>query len=161
VAEEEVFMKVSLKRDGIIGLLGCLTLAALGIALAFAKPQEGQVKTGQSEQTPPLIGSLKGSDLFRAYCAPCHGDDGKGNGPVAPALSAKPTDLTTIASRNSGVFPSERVGKIIAGDDQVLAHGSREMPTWGPIFHQVERDRDLGNVRLQNVVKYLESIQKK
>jgi mono/diheme cytochrome c family protein len=108
-----------------------------------------------------LIGSLKGVDLFRAYCAPCHGDDGKGNGPVAAALNAKPTDLTTIASRNGGVFPAQRISKIVAGDNLVMAHGSREMPIWGPIFHQVEWDKDLGNVRLQNVVKYVESIQKK
>jgi hypothetical protein len=53
------------------------------------------------------------------------------------------------------------VGKIIVGDDLVLAHGSREMPIWGPIFHQVERDQDLGNVRLQNIVKYVESIQRR
>jgi mono/diheme cytochrome c family protein len=136
-------------------------LATLGIALAVAKPQEGQVKTQPGKQAEPLIGSLKGSDLFRAYCAPCHGDDGKGNGPVAGALNTKPTDLTTIASRNGGVFPTQRVSKSIAGDDLVLAHGSREMPIWGPIFHQVEWDKDLGNVRLQNVVKYVESIQKK
>jgi mono/diheme cytochrome c family protein len=157
VAEEEFLMDVSLKRVRVIGL----TLAILGIALAVAKPQEGQVQTQPGKQTEPLIGSLKGSDLFRAYCAPCHGDDAKGNGPVAPALNAKPTDLTTIASRNGGVFPGQRVRDIIAGENIVLAHGSREMPIWGPIFHQVEWDRDLGNVRLQNVVKYVESIQKK
>lgn len=154
-------MEGSLKKVRVVGCLGCLTLATLGIALAVAKPQEGQVKPQPGKQTEPLIGSLKGSDLFRAYCAPCHGDDGKGDGPVAAALNTKPTDLTTIASRNGGVFPAERVGKIVAGDNLVLAHGSREMPIWGPIFHQVEWDRDLGNVRLQNVVKYVESIQRK
>jgi hypothetical protein len=52
------------------------------------------------------------------------------------------------------------VRKIIAGEEQILGHGSREMPVWGPIFHQVERDRDYGEVRLQNVTDYLKSIQK-
>jgi mono/diheme cytochrome c family protein len=151
-------MEILLKK---VRIIGCLTLAALGIGLAVAKPQEGPVKIEQGKQTQPLIGSLKGADLFRAYCAPCHGDDGKGNGPVAPALNTKPADLTTIAARNGGVFPAQRVSKIIAGDDLVLAHGSREMPVWGPIFHQVERDQDLGHVRLQNIVKYVESIQQK
>jgi hypothetical protein len=83
----------------------------------------------------------------------------KGNGPVAPALNVKPADLTSIVQRHGGVFPSKLVRDIIAGDDVILAHGTRAMPIWGPIFHQVEWDRDLGNVRLQNVVKYLESIQ--
>jgi mono/diheme cytochrome c family protein len=151
-------MKVSLKR---VRIVGCLTLTTLGLALAVAKPQEGQVKPQQGKHTEHLIGSLKGSDLFRAYCAPCHGDDGKGNGPVAPALNTKPTDLTTIALRNGGVFSVKRISDIIAGDELVLAHGTREMPIWGPIFHQVEWDRDLGNVRMQNVVQYVESIQQK
>ena len=41
------------------------------------------------------------------------------------------------------------------------SHGSRDMPVWGPIFHQIENDQDFGNVRLQNLIKYLESIQEK
>jgi mono/diheme cytochrome c family protein len=108
-----------------------------------------------------LISSLEGPDLFHAYCSPCHGTDGTGNGPVAPALNTKVPDLTTLAKRHGGVFPSEHVRKVISGDDAVLAHGSREMPIWGEIFHQVERDRDYGHVRLTNVTKYVESIQVK
>jgi hypothetical protein len=49
---------------------------------------------------------------------------------------------------------------MIAGDEVVAAHGSRAMPVWGPIFHQIERDRDYGNIRLQNITKYVESIQR-
>jgi mono/diheme cytochrome c family protein len=41
----------------------------------------------------------------------------------------------------------------------IASHGSREMPVWGPIFHQVEEDVDRGYVRLDNLVKYLQSIQ--
>ena len=106
-----------------------------------------------------LIYSIKGPDLYRAYCASCHGLGGKGDGPAAPALKAKVPDLTPLARNNGGPFPSTRVGKIISGDEVSLSHGSREMPIWGPIFHQVEEDRDFGAVRLENLVKYLESIQ--
>jgi hypothetical protein len=35
------------------------------------------------------------------------------------------------------------------------------MPVWGPIFHQIEEDQDFGNVRLRNLIKYLETIQQK
>ena len=45
------------------------------------------------------------------------------------------------------------------GEEVSASHGSREMPIWGPIFHQIESDVDRGNVRLENLVKYLESIQ--
>jgi mono/diheme cytochrome c family protein len=117
----------------------------------------------QSQSTlerEPLIPSLRGPDLFRAYCAPCHGIDGTGNGPVTPALKTKPPDLTTIARRNSGRFPTARIRAIILGENAIIAHGTREMPIWGPIFHQIENDRDFGNVRIESVVRYLESIQK-
>jgi hypothetical protein len=66
-----------------------------------------------------------------------------------------------LAKKSGGQFPSARVRKTITGDDVLASHGSREMPIWGPIFHQVEADQDFGNVRLQNLVKYLESIQQK
>jgi len=46
-------------------------------------------------------------------------------------------------------------------DDVPPPHGSREMPVWGPIFHQVEEDRDYGAIRVGNLLKYLESIQEK
>ena len=43
----------------------------------------------------------------------------------------------------------------------MLAHGNREMPVWGPIFHEVEADQDWGEVRLDAITKHLESIQQK
>ena len=107
----------------------------------------------------PLIHSVKGPDLFRAYCASCHGLSGKGDGPAAPALKAKVPDLTLIAKKNGGQFPAAAVRRMIDGYDFMISHGSREMPIWGPIFHEIEEDQDWGNVRLENLVKYLISIQ--
>jgi mono/diheme cytochrome c family protein len=127
------------------------------------------VAVGMCAQTPPntqeqlerLIYSVKGPDLFRAHCAACHGEDAKGSGPLASALKSKVPDLTVLAKNNSGQFPSAGVRRMIAGDKVAVSHGSREMPIWGPIFHQIESDQDFGNVRLENLVKYLESIQQK
>jgi len=143
-------------------MIGLQAFILLGGLLAAANMQADD-KAKQSAQEPkrPLIHSLNGPDLYRAYCASCHGVDGKGSGPVAPALNGKLPDLTTIAERNGGSFPVQRVRKIIIGDEAIVAHGSREMPIWGPIFHQVEEDRDYGDVRLQNLIGYLQSIQKK
>lgn len=139
--------------------LPVLVLGMLFLARGAAQAQSTPATPKQYEQ---LIYSVKGPDLFRAHCAACHGADGKGNGPVAPALKAKPANLTALTKKNDGKFPTERIEKFISGGDPpVSSHGSREMPVWGPIFHQIEDDRDLGNVRLQNLVKYLETIQQK
>lgn len=135
------------------GTLFCVTLAALG-AHSQTPP-----KAPAPQEPPPLIRSVKGPDLFRAYCASCHGTDAKGNGPAAAALKPKVPDLTLLAKHNSGKFPEDRVRKTIMGDDALAAHGSREMPIWGPVFHQIEEDVDWGHVRLANLAQYLKSIQ--
>jgi mono/diheme cytochrome c family protein len=130
------------------------------LVLTFAVAGAGkQTQPTAEEQFTPLIRSINGSDLFRAYCASCHGLDAKGTGPAARALKAEAPDLTVLARNNRGQFPTLRVREMILGDQVVAAHGSREMPIWGPIFHQIEEDQDFGNVRLANLVKYLESIQ--
>jgi len=118
-----------------------------------------QNRAPSHQQYDQLIRSLEGPDLFRAYCASCHGVDGRGHGPVAPALKATVPDLTLISKNNKGEFPVARVRRILQGEGMIVSHGSREMPVWGPIFHQVEEDVDRGNVRVENLVKYLESIQ--
>ena len=138
-------------------VLGLICAAASGIgARAQNAPKEPQ---SQDQQLTPLIQSVEGPDLFRAYCASCHGAHGKGDGPVAPILKVGPPDLTLLSQYNKGQFPSTRVRKTILGDEVVAAHGTRDMPIWGPVFHQIEADVDRGNVRVENLLKYLESIQ--
>jgi mono/diheme cytochrome c family protein len=108
----------------------------------------------------PLIGSIQGNNLYRAYCASCHGDDAKGNGPMATRLKVAPADLTRIAQRNGGKFPLARVDRIISGDESVVSgHGTRGMPVWGPVFSQVTRDQDLGRLRIDNLARYLRDLQ--
>ncbi len=134
------------------------TIVVVGVAL-LAVGQQSQTAPNAEGQSTPLIRSVDGPDLFRAYCASCHGVDAKGAGPAASALKPKVPNLTLLAQNNRGQFPLTRVRKTIMGEEVMAAHGSREMPIWGPIFHQVEGDMDWGNVRLENLVKYLESIQ--
>ncbi|MCK5121836.1 MAG: cytochrome c [Methylococcales bacterium] len=69
---------------------------------------------------------------FEENCASCHGITGKGDGPLSRVFLMKPyVDLTTLAKRNSGVFPVQRVYEIIDGRQEVEAHGPRTMPVWG------------------------------
>jgi len=108
-----------------------------------------------------LINSIKGPDLYQAYCASCHGVDARGGGPMAKSLKASPTDLTRISARSGGIFPLADMSKIISGEKVVPGgHGTREMPVWGPIFSQVDADQDLGKIRIDNLARYLREIQK-
>ena len=143
---------------GAITTLGLLVLAIM--VNAPARSQQGPKKEFQEEQR--MIESLDGRLLFRAYCAACHGADGKGGGPAASSLKTPPPDLTLISRRNGGKYPTLRVQKTISGEGVVTSpHGSREMPVWGPIFGQIAWDQDLGNVRIYNLTKYIESLQQK
>lgn len=142
----------------------CRLFVGVSVALLCGTAADTQTVSQAQQKTNPeerqtLIRSVEGVDLYRAYCASCHGKDGKGHGPVAPALKATVPDLTVIAKNNGGTFPVARVRRIITGEGMIASHGSREMPVWGPIFSQVEADVDRGPVRLENLVKYLESIQ--
>jgi len=137
-------------------------LSGFAVAGLVATPQNApKPQEKEKQQLEQLIYSVKGPDLFRAHCAACHGSDARGDGPLAVALKTKVADLTMLAKNNGGQFPIARVRKIVMGDDVLASHGSREMPVWGPIFHQIESDQDFGNVRLKNLVDYLESIQRK
>lgn len=135
-----------------------LLAVVFGCAFAAIGARSQSTAPGDSQFTP-LIHSVEGPELFRAYCASCHGLDAKGSGPVAPALKAKVPDLTLLMQKHGGKFPSALVRKTIVGDDQVLSHGTRMMPVWGPVFHQVEEDVDRGHVRVENLVNYLQSLQ--
>ena len=114
----------------------------------------------QESEYPPLQ-TVNGPAIFRAYCASCHGVNGKGHGPAASALKSKPADLTLLRKRAGGEFPRDRVRNILEGRQSPGAHGSREMPVWGPVFHVIDEDQDKGNVRVENLVNYLESLQAK
>jgi mono/diheme cytochrome c family protein len=128
-------------------------LAAGGVLGAWAiQPQP---------QSPPLIDSIRGDTLYKAYCASCHGLEGKGNGPMAAWMKVAPPDLTRIAARNGGKFPLARIDRIISGEEALPGgHGTRAMPVWGPVFSQVTRDQDLGKVRIDNLARYLRDIQR-
>gem|GEM_PF-243426 len=120
------------------------------------------ISFGQDKTPRKLIASMDGKDLYVSYCASCHGTDGKGHGPVAVALKDPLPDLTKIAKRHGGKFPGEEMEKMILGaKGSRVAHGSEDMPVWGPVFRKVENDQDLGLVRVRRLVEYLTSMQSK
>jgi len=110
-----------------------------------------------------------GAFEYETNCASCHGLTGKGDGPMAPHLVTKPSDLTVLGKNNGGVFPAQRVYEVIDGRKEVEAHGTREMPVWGRDFRStVPYVEELGladfgpqiaHARIASVIDYLVRIQ--
>ena len=130
----------------------------LAAAVLWSAPLRAQETTKRPAEVK-LIVSIQGKDLFKSYCASCHGLDAKGHGPMAASLKIPPSDLRRISIRNHDTFPMMRIEKIIAGEESPAGHGSSEMPVWGPIFSRVTTDVDLGRVRIDNLARYLRDIQ--
>jgi len=132
-----------------------------GSAMLWAQrvsPQPG-VEPGPAAAAATVV---RGEQLFRTHCATCHGEHARGNGPLADQLRTPPPDLTTFTARNGGVFPSERVYRIIDGRG-VPSHGDRDMPIWGDAF-KASRDgftAESVKERIDALVRYLEAIQKR
>ena len=132
-------------------------LSALGLTMSASA-----LAQTRSPRPPDVltIDSLAGKDTFDAYCAPCHGRSGAGNGPVAPVLRTPPPDLRTLTSRR-GFFPSEEIVAFVTGSGRpIAAHGSSDMPIWGAIFHSLDPSDTRVRIRLQNVVDYIETLQR-
>jgi mono/diheme cytochrome c family protein len=131
-------------------------LAVVGVVTAL--PVDAQVAR---QGTPPIVlDSIIGGDSFLFYCAPCHGSAAKGDGPVASALTTRPTDLTSLARRNGGTFPRDRVRMTLMWTGRpVPAHGSREMPIWGVVFRALDSSESRVRLRIDGLVAYLEALQ--
>ena len=103
-----------------------------------------------------------GEEIFGQFCASCHGESARGDGPVARGLTKAVPDLTQI-SRRYGKFPADRIRDTIDGRNLIAEHGSRVMPVWGYEFW-VEAGRDVGAQRemhtvIDRLVEYLRSLQ--
>jgi mono/diheme cytochrome c family protein len=106
----------------------------------------------------------EGGAIYMQSCAACHGAEGRGNGPVAPALVQSPADLTQLSLRNHGLFPRDEIVAIVSGERDVLEHGTREMPVWSQRFGPSSGATGIAAVyarrRLELLIGFLESIQR-
>jgi len=128
-------------------MLGALMLASALVPIAGAEDLTGRA----------------GAQLYKEFCASCHGETGHGDGPVASSLKVEVPDLTRLAIRHGGNFPTERVRAIIDGRTTMPPHGTRAMPVWGLAFGAAVPNDPGNEYRTQGfialLVDYVRSIQ--
>ena len=137
--------------------------AAFVFLLAFTIVCAAQEVIVKKVPIKPVAAS-SGESMYGNYCAVCHGNNGKGNGPAAKALSVSPADLTRLSKQNNGKFPASHVYTVIRGDlNMPAAHGAKGMPLWGGLFAEsstaIPPDADV-HQRISNLTRYVASIQK-
>ncbi len=134
-----------------------LFIVVLALA-AMAAAQQPAIKKVPIKATP----AYSGQEMYDSYCAVCHGKDGRGAGPAASALKTAPTDLTTLSAKNGGKFPELHVYSTIRGEADLPAHGSKDMPVWGPLFRSLSPGQNAEvQLRITNLTKYIEGLQAK
>lgn len=140
----------------------CLASSLLVISAAHAQQRAPQ------RDTPVDLGKIE----YESKCAICHGLAAKGDGPMAAFITRKMPDLTTLAKNNNGVLPVSLIVEIIAGEKELPAHGSRDMPIWGTIFraegYRTEAGHDIlydaeayVRARILTIVDYVNRLQVK
>jgi mono/diheme cytochrome c family protein len=118
------------------------------------KPEVNEVVIKQTSAS-------SGKEMFTPYCAPCHGVDGAGNGPAASAMKTPPTNLTQLAKKHDGKYPANTVAGVLkfgSGGGANPAHGSTDMPMWGPLLQSLAKYHDSAVQQpISNIVTYIET----
>ncbi len=133
---------------------GLLATAAFGIAQTGTVIKQVPVKP---------TSAASGKQMYNTYCAVCHGADGKGGGPAAAALKTPPPNLAHLSKDNGGKFPEPHIYSILQFGMEEPAHGSKDMPVWGPALRSLDRGAPssamLEHQRLANLTSYLKTLQ--
>jgi mono/diheme cytochrome c family protein len=138
-------------------LLFSTMAAMLAVGIATAEQNNGKVTIPVNKTSP-----ADGKQMYTSYCAPCHGVDGRGAGPVAPALKVQPTDLSVLSRNNHGKFPDTHIVSVLQNGSELPAHGTAQMPVWGPILGKMSQTNPQDKLlRMSNLSRYLETLQVK
>lgn len=127
--------------------------AAMAAGAGYANPSRTTVKIPVTRTEP-----TSGKQMFTAYCAPCHGIDGKGTGPYASALKTRPTDLTQLTRHHNGRYPDTHVVATLQDGGRI----GDPMPAWGPILGKMSQVNSQERLlRISNLSRFVETLQSK
>jgi mono/diheme cytochrome c family protein len=130
--------------------------AAVVVGVAYANQSTAKTVIIPVSKAPLNNGKL----MYVSYCAPCHGVEGKGNGPVATTLKSQPTNLAVLSRNNGGKFPSNHIASVLEFGAANPSHGTAEMPVWGPMLGS-EDEAKVRALRIFNLSRYLLTLQQK
>lgn len=137
-----------------------LILLAVVFIFAAGAAAQSSAPANQGRVPPNFVPS--GKEMFKEYCAACHGPDAKGHGPARVVLKVPAADLTTLSKHHGGEFPYDYVSNVLRFGPGVPAHGSSDMPTWGGIFQYMDNyNQTAVQKRIKNLCDYLVSLQEK
>lgn len=142
-------------------MLKPLFVTSMGVMMAIGIAYAGQ---NSSKVTIPVdkTSPTSGEQMCVSYCAPCHGVDGRGSGPVADVLKVPPTDLTVLARNNQGKFPDVHIMSLLEKCVESPAHGTAQMPVWDPLFTRMNNSNPQEpKLRVSNSRRYLKTMQVK
>ncbi len=107
-----------MRRTHIFAFSALFLLLFIGFGLSAQAQQATPTAAGGSQPS-----ARRGRFLYQQNCAPCHGDLGKGDGPVAAQAAFKPTDFTA---------PTWWPGKTPQQLFDITKEGrvERQMPPW-------------------------------
>jgi mono/diheme cytochrome c family protein len=145
------------KTTGIV-LTGMLLVGVSG-AIPAVQGEPGTQKKNLKKEPIASSQSESGAQLYKNYCAACHGVEGKGDGQVARFLKGPPADLSALAQRNNGTYPADRVAATLRNGTDIGAHGTSDMPIWGPVFQS--RGKDVAQTRIRKLTEFVASLQQK
>jgi mono/diheme cytochrome c family protein len=152
------------KSIGVV-LAGMLLAAISGMPFTGQAGAASQEKTGKTHKRVPIrhSESESGPQLWKDYCAACHGAAGAGDGPAAYILESPPADLSLMAKRNNGKFPADHFVSVLRFGSGGPIHGTSDMPFWGPLFRSLDSPPQENKVqlRIRNLSKFVESLQQK
>jgi mono/diheme cytochrome c family protein len=128
-------------------------MVAIGLVLAPAS-------MWAADTASDAAAAAKGRVTYGRYCVSCHGPQAKGDGPLARDLRVSVPDLTTLAQRNGGKFPNDRVVQVIQGGETVRGHGTADMPAWGDVFKKTKGTGEATvDAAIRNLSQYLRTLQ--
>jgi len=141
-------------------MLKSLLLTALAAAFAVSAGYAADQSTAKVIIPVNKTSPTSGRQMYASYCAPCHGVDGRGHGPASAALTTVPTDLTVLSKNHHGTFPDTHIVAVLQFGSVIPAHGSAQMPVWGPILSKMAKlNPEERQLRISNLSRYIQTMQ--